>query len=104
MPESDPVKPSTSTTNTTTKKDVKLKPKQPTGNIGFGGPSHKPNPANPNANEQLFWAKGTGFGTGSTTSDWNIENAVKKQKQEEQYITAILQVSFFVFFTGFSVG
>ncbi|XP_048586023.1 baculoviral IAP repeat-containing protein 6 isoform X2 [Nematostella vectensis] len=42
--------------------------------------------------EKQYWAKGTGFGTGSTTSDWDVENAMKKQQAEEAHVTCMLQV------------
>ena len=34
-----------------------------------------------------YWAKGTGFGTGSTTSNWNMEAMTAKQKAEEKYVS-----------------
>lgn len=34
----------------------------------------------------LYWAKGTGFGTGSTLSAWNVDAMRAKQKSEEKYI------------------
>ena len=34
-----------------------------------------------------YWAKGTGFGTGSTTSNWNMEAITAKQKAEEKYVS-----------------
>jgi len=45
-----------------------------------------------NSSEKQYWAKGTGFGTGSTSSDWDIENAMKKQRAEEAHSTCMLQV------------
>lgn len=44
------------------------------------------------ASSKQYWAKGTGFGTGSTSSGWDIEQALVKQKNEEEHITSILQV------------
>ncbi|XP_072390491.1 dual E2 ubiquitin-conjugating enzyme/E3 ubiquitin-protein ligase BIRC6 [Diabrotica undecimpunctata] len=41
---------------------------------------------------QLYWAKGTGFGTGSTQQSWNVEQALLKQKSEEEHVTVLLQV------------
>ncbi|XP_077994932.1 dual E2 ubiquitin-conjugating enzyme/E3 ubiquitin-protein ligase BIRC6-like isoform X2 [Glandiceps talaboti] len=41
---------------------------------------------------QNYWAKGTGFGTGSTTSGWDVEQALNKQKAEEEHVTCLLQV------------
>ncbi|XP_078504876.1 dual E2 ubiquitin-conjugating enzyme/E3 ubiquitin-protein ligase BIRC6 isoform X3 [Lissotriton helveticus] len=42
--------------------------------------------------QQLYWAKGTGFGTGSTASGWDVEQALAKQKLEEEHVTCLLQV------------
>ncbi|KAL1493780.1 hypothetical protein ABEB36_009469 [Hypothenemus hampei] len=41
---------------------------------------------------QLYWAKGTGFGTGSTQQSWNVEQALIKQKNEEEHVSVLLQV------------
>ena len=41
---------------------------------------------------QNYWAKGTGFGTGSTTSGWNVEEALIRQKAEEEHVTCLLKV------------
>lgn len=41
---------------------------------------------------QLYWAKGTGFGTGSTQQSWNVEQALVRQKTEEEHVTVLLQV------------
>lgn len=41
----------------------------------------------------VYWAKGTGFGTGSTQQSWNVEQALLKQKNEEEHVTVLLQVS-----------
>lgn len=43
--------------------------------------------------QQLYWAKGTGFGTGSTASGWDVEQALTKQRLEEEHVTCLLQVS-----------
>lgn len=40
---------------------------------------------------QLYWAKGTGFGTGSTTQCWNVEQALMRQRSEEEHVTVLLQ-------------
>ena len=42
--------------------------------------------------QQQYWAKGTGFGTGSTLSSWDAEQALLRQKSEEEHVTCILQV------------
>ncbi|CAG7720785.1 unnamed protein product [Allacma fusca] len=40
----------------------------------------------------VYWAKGTGFGTGSTAQSWDIELAMQKKKQEEENVTCLLHV------------
>lgn len=49
-------------------------------------------PSSGRTSSKQYWAKGTGFGTGSTSSGWDIEQALVKQKNEEEHITSILQV------------
>jgi baculoviral IAP repeat-containing protein 6 len=44
----------------------------------------------------LYWAKGTGFGTGSTTQSWNVEQALLRQRSEEEHVTVLLQVNLHV--------
>ena len=39
-----------------------------------------------------YWAKGTGFGTGSTTSNWDAENLLLRQKLEEEHVANLLKV------------
>ncbi|XP_065342145.1 baculoviral IAP repeat-containing protein 6 isoform X6 [Cloeon dipterum] len=46
----------------------------------------------PDDKSHLYWAKGTGFGTGSTQQSWNVEQALQRQKGEEEYVTVLLQV------------
>jgi baculoviral IAP repeat-containing protein 6 len=46
----------------------------------------------------LYWAKGTGFGTGSTTQSWNVEQALLRQRSEEEHVTVLLQVDLCVRF------
>nr|KAG5700866.1 hypothetical protein BaRGS_012273 [Batillaria attramentaria] len=41
---------------------------------------------------QHYWAKGTGFGTGSTTSSWDAEQAMLRQRSEEEHVACLLQV------------
>ncbi|CAH0383910.1 unnamed protein product [Bemisia tabaci] len=49
--------------------------------------------ANARADKQLlYWAKGTGFGTGSTAQSWNVEQALSRQKCEESHITVLIEV------------
>ncbi|XP_046401534.1 baculoviral IAP repeat-containing protein 6 [Ischnura elegans] len=40
----------------------------------------------------LYWAKGTGFGTGSTAQSWNVEQALLRQRSEEEHVTVLLKV------------
>ena len=47
-----------------------------------------------NGTKQNYWAKGTGFGTGSTASSWNIEKAMSDKIKEEEELVIIFQVSF----------
>lgn len=39
-----------------------------------------------------YWAKGTGFGSGTTQQQWNLNRHVTKQRQEEEHITCLLMV------------
>uniref|UniRef100_A0A915PSQ5 UBC core domain-containing protein n=1 Tax=Setaria digitata TaxID=48799 RepID=A0A915PSQ5_9BILA len=39
-----------------------------------------------------FWAKGTGFGSGTTQQQWNVDLHVLKRKQDEQNVTHLLRV------------
>lgn len=57
---------------------------QPTVSSGHGGGTSE--------EQQLYWAKGTGFGTGSTASGWDVEQALTKQRLEEEHVTCLLQV------------
>lgn len=41
-----------------------------------------------------FWAKGTGFGSGTTQQQWNVDLHVMKRKQDEQNVTHLLRVLF----------
>ena len=40
----------------------------------------------------LYWAKGTGFGTGSTIQQWDAEKTLMQQKMDEEHIACILEV------------
>ena len=50
-----------------------------------------------------YWAKGTGFGTGSTISSWDAEQALLRQKSEEQHVACLLQVSYNALHYSFTV-
>jgi baculoviral IAP repeat-containing protein 6 len=41
---------------------------------------------------RLYWAKGTGFGTGSTTSEWNMDAMRAKQKSEEKHVCLVFAI------------
>uniref|UniRef100_A0A8K9UWY4 Dual E2 ubiquitin-conjugating enzyme/E3 ubiquitin-protein ligase BIRC6 n=1 Tax=Oncorhynchus mykiss TaxID=8022 RepID=A0A8K9UWY4_ONCMY len=53
---------------------------EPTVSSGHGGGTSE--------EQQLYWAKGTGFGTGSTASGWDVEQALTKQRLEEEHVLA----------------
>ena len=48
--------------------------------------------SNANKGSNLYWAKGTGFGTGSTIQQWDAEKTLMQQKMEEEHVTCILQI------------
>lgn len=39
---------------------------------------------------QQYWAKGTGFGTGSTAQTWDVDGAIQRQRQQEEQATSLL--------------
>ncbi|CAL4062959.1 unnamed protein product, partial [Meganyctiphanes norvegica] len=39
-----------------------------------------------------YWAKGTGFGTGSTTQSWDVEQALVRQKVEEEHVVWLVRL------------
>ncbi|CAF2055249.1 unnamed protein product [Rotaria magnacalcarata] len=47
------------------------------------------NNANPNSN---FWAKGTGFGTGSTHSQWKSDEIIQIQKLHEEHVIYLFDI------------
>ncbi|TDG43863.1 hypothetical protein AWZ03_009727 [Drosophila navojoa] len=51
-----------------------------------------PSTATSDDKSHIYWAKGTGFGTGSTTQSWNVEQALMRQKSEEEHVTVLLLV------------
>ncbi|EDX13491.1 GD20723 [Drosophila simulans] len=61
-----------------------------------GTKTNAPEEATPSATSDdkshMYWAKGTGFGTGSTTQSWNVEQALLRQKSEEEHVTVLLLV------------
>lgn len=44
------------------------------------------------SSSNVYWAKGTGFGTGSTDQSWDIALDLSRQKMEEERVTVLLQV------------
>ena len=52
---------------------------------GFGANSEEPK-------NNLYWAKGTGFGTGSTIQHWDAEKTMMQQKMEEEHVTCIMEI------------
>ena len=45
------------------------------------------------SNDQEYWAKGTGFGSGSLRSGWNMDQVREKQKKNERQMELIFKVS-----------
>ncbi|XP_064112985.1 baculoviral IAP repeat-containing protein 6-like isoform X2 [Macrobrachium nipponense] len=39
-----------------------------------------------------YWAKGTGYGTGSTTQSWDVEQALVRQKVEEEHVVWLVRL------------
>ena len=64
-----------------------LAPALPFGNLV--GTSQKP----PDENKS-YWAKGTGYGHGNTTSHWNAEQSAQQRRAEESIITVYLEVHY----------
>lgn len=68
-------------------------PRVPNANVNQAEPQVSNTQANSSTeDQQLYWAKGTGFGTGSTASGWDVEQALTKQRLEEEHVTCLLQV------------
>uniref|UniRef100_A0AAV2JLI0 Dual E2 ubiquitin-conjugating enzyme/E3 ubiquitin-protein ligase BIRC6 n=1 Tax=Knipowitschia caucasica TaxID=637954 RepID=A0AAV2JLI0_KNICA len=68
-------------------------PRSPTAPSNVSEPQMSSCPgAGTSEEQQLYWAKGTGFGTGSTASGWDVEQALTKQRLEEEHVTCLLQV------------
>lgn len=81
--------PNTNTTTTTTATTT-------TGNESTSGKANGTNAddaALPDDKSHMYWAKGTGFGTGSTQQSWDVEQALMRQKSEEEHVTVLLQVN-----------
>lgn len=57
---------------------------------GYSSVSMQKKPTN--TSEKSYWAQGTGFGTGPTSSDWSPEEAMRKQKKDEKCLTIFIQV------------
>ncbi len=47
-------------------------------------------------NAPQFWAKGTGFGSGTTQQHWNIDVHMLKRKHDEDTVTCIIKVCLIV--------
>lgn len=46
------------------------------------------------SNQPNYWAKGTGFGSGTTQQQWNVNQHIAKRKQDEENVACVLNVSF----------
>ncbi|EJD76030.1 ubiquitin-conjugating enzyme family protein [Loa loa] len=67
-----------------------LPPEESLNNSGSAGPALS---STSNVTQQhSFWAKGTGFGSGTTQQQWNVDLHVLKRKQDEQNVTYLLRV------------
>ncbi|KAI6178303.1 UBC core domain-containing protein [Aphelenchoides besseyi] len=60
--------------------------------MGFSNAANFANHNTANSNDGQFWAKGTGFGSGSTSVHWNLANHVAKRKQHEVTVTCLLNI------------
>jgi baculoviral IAP repeat-containing protein 6 len=78
----------TSSTKNPTPPPVEPPPAKVSSSAQERGRSKKPS----DDKSHLYWAKGTGFGTGSTQQSWNVEQALQRQRGEEEYVTVLLQV------------
>lgn len=53
--------------------------------------------AKPPSSQQQFWAKGTGYGSGSTTQSWDVDEAMQRQKYfDEQAVCLIRLLAAFI--------
>ncbi|CAG0888382.1 unnamed protein product [Cyprideis torosa] len=52
----------------------------------------KPPPTSNDGDAAQYWAKGTGFGTGSTNQTWDMERSFHQKKLQEQHVTVLLKV------------
>ena len=65
----------------------------PAGSGGPAAPQSNSGQAPLNEAERChYWAKGTGFGTGSTLQSWDIEQAIIRQKIQEEHIVWLLRL------------
>lgn len=56
----------------------------------------KSGPSRAHENKQYYWAKGTGYGTGSTQQAWNVEQSLLRQRWEEEHVTVRIHLYFYV--------
>ena len=45
-----------------------------------------------------YWARGTGFGTGSTASTWDVEKVMHEKQKEEDHVVCLFRVSIVIIF------
>lgn len=62
------------------------------GSNGFKSGSGESSQMSSDDKSHMYWAKGTGFGTGSIQQSWNVEQALLKQKSEEEHVAVLLHV------------
>lgn len=63
------------------------------GTTATGAANNGEEPVISDDKSHVYWAKGTGFGTGSTQQSWDVEQALLRQKMEEEHVTVLLQVN-----------
>ncbi|CAF4598499.1 unnamed protein product, partial [Didymodactylos carnosus] len=56
----------------------------------------------PSQTNQSFWAKGTGFGTGTTVSVWNAEQTLILQKLHEEHVIYLFDILCSIFLSKLS--
>lgn len=62
------------------------------GLAGLGGGAVSGGGGSSEDKNSLYWAKGTGFGTGSTMQQWDAEKTLMQQKMEEEHVSCILEI------------
>jgi len=68
--------------------------------VVVGSPGNQPavdTSTKPSSSQQQFWAKGTGYGSGSITQSWDADGAIQRQKYlEEQAVCLFRSLAAFI--------